>query len=231
MRLDPQTLPPVPRVRPVTEADSALPAAALGGDTIDAGSVAPRGRLRVAVPRACPAPPERAWSRRRRATFGVLERRLRRLRRLRRPGETDTDDADGARRHRLRRHRPAAARPARRHRARLVGRHRRCSSSPAPSTTVQGSTPPASSSGRRLAGAPAPPPAGAAIPIVSRHGVRPVRRRRAGERRATCRWPSTATPSTAWSTLEYRGSPDFGNLKDGVGVRLRPGQRRSRWPG
>jgi hypothetical protein len=25
-------------------------------------------------------------------------------------------------------------------------------------------------------------------------------------------------PSTAWSTLEYRGSPAFGNLKDGVGI-------------
>ena len=36
----------------------------------------------------------------------------------------------------------------------------------------------------------------------------------------TCRSPSTATPSTAWSTYEYRGSPAFGNLKDGVGLVL-----------
>ena len=27
-------------------------------------------------------------------------------------------------------------------------------------------------------------------------------------------------PATVWSTLEYRGSPAFGNLKDGVGVLL-----------
>ena len=25
-------------------------------------------------------------------------------------------------------------------------------------------------------------------------------------------------PSTAWTTLDYRGSADFGNLKHGVGV-------------
>jgi hypothetical protein len=31
-------------------------------------------------------------------------------------------------------------------------------------------------------------------------------------------------PSTTWSTLEYRGSPAFGNLKDGVGLLLDLGQ-------
>ena len=37
-------------------------------------------------------------------------------------------------------------------------------------------------------------------------------------------------PSTAWSTLEYRGSPDFGNLKDGVGLLLDLGDVAVRWP-
>jgi hypothetical protein len=34
-------------------------------------------------------------------------------------------------------------------------------------------------------------------------------------------------PSTAWSTLEYRGSPDFGNLKDGVGLLLDLGESQA----
>src|SRR3954469_23846981 len=52
VRLDPQTMPPVPAVRPVTRSDSALPPAALGGDTIDAGSVAPRAGAYAVSPTA-----------------------------------------------------------------------------------------------------------------------------------------------------------------------------------
>jgi eukaryotic-like serine/threonine-protein kinase len=33
-------------------------------------------------------------------------------------------------------------------------------------------------------------------------------------------------PGTAWSTLIYQGSPDFGNLKDGVGVVYDLGEER-----
>ena len=44
VRLDPHTLPPVPRVRPLTQADAPLSASALGGDTIDAGTVVAVGR-------------------------------------------------------------------------------------------------------------------------------------------------------------------------------------------
>jgi hypothetical protein len=41
MRVDPNTLPPVPPVRPVGSGDTVLSPAALGGDTVDARSVAP----------------------------------------------------------------------------------------------------------------------------------------------------------------------------------------------
>ena len=34
-------------------------------------------------------------------------------------------------------------------------------------------------------------------------------------------------PATAWSTLSYRGSPAFGNLKPGVGVLYDLGARSS----
>jgi hypothetical protein len=43
VRLDPHTLPPVPAVRPLTAGSTAVTAAALGGDTIDAGTVPPAG--------------------------------------------------------------------------------------------------------------------------------------------------------------------------------------------
>jgi|tagenome__1003787_1003787.scaffolds.fasta_scaffold20919489_2 hypothetical protein len=41
VRLDPEILPPVPAVRPLTAGSTAVSAAALGGDTIDASTVAP----------------------------------------------------------------------------------------------------------------------------------------------------------------------------------------------
>jgi hypothetical protein len=43
VRLNPQTLPPVPTVRPLTTGSAAIPSSALGGDTIDAGTVSPAG--------------------------------------------------------------------------------------------------------------------------------------------------------------------------------------------
>ena len=61
--MDPQTLPPVPQVRPVHQADTALPPAALGGDTIDAGSVAPRGGAYAVPPVAATRRrSERSWA-------------------------------------------------------------------------------------------------------------------------------------------------------------------------
>jgi eukaryotic-like serine/threonine-protein kinase len=221
VRLDPQTLPPVPRVRPVTRNDSALPSAALGGDTIDAGSVAPRGAYASPSP-ALPAPPERAWSDAD-STFGVLDDGYAAYGGPP-TGETDTDDVDGARRHKavvigL----PLLALLVVIALAWWVG-----------STlldvtgsvdTVDGSTPPASSSagGSQTPGSAA---AGAVIPIAAAEVFDPEGD---GEPENDSKVPLAydGDPSTAWSTLEYRGSPAFGNLKDGVGLRLDLGKSQS----
>ena len=91
-RMDPETMPPVPPVRPVGNGGP-IPPEALGGDTIDASTVAPRaGAYAGAVPAPVPAPARRAAGRpaalRRRLRLRLdLRRRLRRreLRALRRP--------------------------------------------------------------------------------------------------------------------------------------------------
>ena len=84
---------------------------------------------------------------------------------------------------------------------------------------VEGSTP----IGRRP-DAPGParahrPRPGRPIPIAGGDVFDPGGRRRAGEHDDV---PLTfdGDPATAWSTFTYRGSPAFGNLKDGVGVLL-----------
>src|SRR5215213_4989718 len=83
VRMDPETLPPVPGVRPVSQSDTALTSAALGGDTIDAGFVAPAAGAYAGTPAALPNSGPDTWS-------GVLE------------GDEPADtDEDGARRHRL----------------------------------------------------------------------------------------------------------------------------------
>lgn len=88
VRLDPQTLPPVPPVRPVT--DTVAPGA-LGGDTIAAGSVAPAAGAYSAPGHA--APPHRYDD----EPFGVLDDDA-----YEEPATGTTDlDEDGARRHRL----------------------------------------------------------------------------------------------------------------------------------
>jgi eukaryotic-like serine/threonine-protein kinase len=89
VRLDPQTLPPVPPVRPVTS--GGVPPAALGGDTIAAGSVAPAGGAYAGS--AVPTPPARYDD----EPFGVLDDDA-----YEEPATGTTDiDEDGARRHRL----------------------------------------------------------------------------------------------------------------------------------
>ena len=221
VRMDPQTLPPVPRVRPVTQNDSALPPAALGGDTIGAGSVAPRGAYASPSP-ALPAPPERAWSDAD-STFGVLDDGYAGYGGPP-TGETDTDDVDGARRHK----------------AAVIGLPLLAllvvialawwvGSTLLDVTgsvdTVDGSAPPARSS---AAGSQAPgsAAAGAAIPIAAAEVFDPEGD---GEPENDSKVPLAydGDSSTAWSTLEYRGSPDFGNLKDGVGLRLDLGTTQS----
>jgi hypothetical protein len=84
---------------------------------------------------------------------------------------------------------------------------------------VQGSTPSASvpASGSQAPGSAAA--AGAAIPIVTASVFDPLGD---GQPENDTKVPLAydGDPSTAWSTLEYRGSPNFGNLKDGVGLLL-----------
>jgi hypothetical protein len=217
VRLDPQTMPPVPAVRPVSPSGPGLPPAALGGDTIDAGSVAPRAGA-YAVP---PIPSgarhgatqEQPWADPE-GSFGVLpaDQEYREPR----TGETDIDE-DGARRHRL----VVIGLPVL---ALLVviGLAWWVGSTLLDVTgsmdTVQGSTPsastPAHSSGAAKGAA-----AGAPIAIKSAQVFDPLGD---GEPENDTKVPLAydGDPSTAWSTLEYRGSPNFGNLKDGVGLVL-----------
>nr|WP_208383192.1 protein kinase family protein [Modestobacter marinus] len=65
--------------------------------------------------------------------------------------------------------------------------------------------------------APAPPAAGAPLPITGATVFDPFGD---GEPENDGDVPLTfdGDPGTAWSTLNYRGTPDFGNLKPGVGV-------------
>ena len=120
VRLDPQTLPPVPgRAAGDAVRHRPLPPAALGGDTIDAGSVAPRaGAYAVAPDR----PPAARHARHGDAVLGGTRRALRRpagrrglrrLRRVRRPRHRRDRHRRGRRPAApARRHRPAAARAA-----------------------------------------------------------------------------------------------------------------------
>jgi hypothetical protein len=225
VRLDPHALPPVPGVRPVTQNDSALSSAALGGDTLDAGSVPPRGGAYAAASGGLPAAPqERAWSDRD-DSLDVLNEGYGRYGGPP-TGETDTeDDVDGARRHRF----VVVGLPLL---ALLVviGLAWWVGSTLLDVTgsvdTVQGSTP---SAGSSVSGSQAPSKAaaaGAAIPIVTAEVFDPLGD---GEPENNSKVPLAydGDPSTAWSTLEYRGSPDFGNLKDGVGLLLDLGQSQS----
>ena len=180
VRLDPQTLPPVPPVRPVGQAGTPLPPAALGGDTIDAARVAPpRRRLRRAPggPQPPPRRPGAVLVRSGRALRRA--RRRRRLRRLRRPADRRDrrDDEDGARRHRfvvigL----PLLALLVVIALAWWVG-NRTVLASPTPSTRSQGSTPVGERTGRTARPRPRRPPA-TAVPIVEGRGLRPAGRRR-----------------------------------------------------
>ena len=209
VRLDPQTLPPVPAVRPVGQSGGALPPAALGGDTIAAGSVAPHAGA-YAVPRHGAAE-ERSWAGTGENLLsddgygGGFDGPV--------TGETDIDE-DGARRHRLVViGLPLLALVV------VIGLAWWVGSTLLDVTNsvddVQGSTPSVSAPAK-ASGAPA---AGAAVPVVSGKVFDPLGD---GEPENDKDIPLTydGDPSTAWSTLEYRGSPTFGNLKDGVGVVL-----------
>jgi hypothetical protein len=80
---------------------------------------------------------------------------------------------------------------------------------------VPGSTPPAGSSSAQSSSAAAQP--GAPIAIVSADVFDPEGDGQP-ENDGDVPLSYDNDPSTSWSTLEYRGSPAFGNLKDGVGI-------------
>jgi hypothetical protein len=224
VRLDPHTMPPVPAVRPVTRSENALPPAALGGDTIDAGSVAPRAGA-YAVPPIAAAPPhapaeERSWTGTGENFLsdgygGGYEGPV--------TGETDIDE-DGARRHRLVViGLPLLALVV------VIGLAWWVGSTLLDVTgsvdSGQGSTPsvsaPAGTSGATGSAA-----AGASVPVTSAQVFDPLGDGQP-ENDKDVPLAYDGNPSTAWSTLEYRNSPAFGNLKDGVGIVLDLGSSRS----
>ena len=225
MRLDPHTLPPGPAGAAAHRRRARCRRPRLGGDTIAAG-IGRAGRRRLR--RADLRPPGRRRRPARRdvwtdrydddGTLGVLgdddgypdDPAT---------GETDIDE-DGARRHRF----VVIGLPllalARRGRPGLVARASRVLSVAGNVDDVEGSTPSASAPGRRLGqrGAPRPRPA-RPIAIAGADVFDPGGD---GEPENPDDVPLAfdGDPATAWSTLEYRGSPAFGNLKDGVGLLL-----------
>jgi eukaryotic-like serine/threonine-protein kinase len=221
VRLDRHTLPPVPGVRPLTESGAPLPPAALGGDTIDAGSVAPRAGG-YAVPPVAPSrrrgtTGEQAWADPD-DSFDVLADEG--YGGYGPPtGETDMDE-DGARRHRL----VVIGLPLL---ALLVviGLAWWVGSTLLDVTDsvdeVQGSTPSASGSADGTGGSGAA--AGSEIPIVTGAVFDPFGDGQP-ENDQDVQLAFDDDPATRWSTLEYRGSPAFGNLKDGVGLLLDLGE-------
>jgi hypothetical protein len=214
VRLDPHTLPPVPRVRPLTHGDAPLSASALGGDTIDAGTVAPSaGAYAGARPAGGPT---RSWdSDSRDGSFGVLEDGSL-------PDYDDgydelrpEDEEDGARRHRfvvigI----PLLALALVVVLAWWIGNALLSVSGDIDDPV--GSTPSASDS---AGGSAEQTPAGTSVPIVAADVFDPGGDGQP-ENDQDVPLAYDGDPATAWSTLEYRGSPAFGNLKDGVGLLL-----------
>jgi eukaryotic-like serine/threonine-protein kinase len=204
VRLDPQTLPPVPPVRPVT--GTGVAPGALGGDTIAAGSVAPAGAY--AGP-AHPAPPTRDDD----ESFGMLDDGYEEPA----TGTTDIDE-DGARRHRL----VVVGLPLL---ALLVVAAlawwfgKGVISVAGDVDETPGSTPSSSGAPAQSSDTSAPVEAGAAVTIAGGDVFDPQ-----GDgdpdHPEDVALAFDGDAATAWSTYEYRGSPAFGNLKDGVGLLL-----------
>ena len=207
VRLDPHTLPPVPPVRPLTQNSTPVTSAALGGDTIDAGAVVP----------AAGAYGARSWSEGDDdRPFGVLgDGSL--------PGYDDgyddvppEDEEDGARRHRLVViGLPLLALALVVALAWWIG-DALLSVSGSVDDTPEGSTPSASAPADGSAGG---APAGSPATITAADVFDPEGD---GEPENDQDVPLAydGDPATAWSTLTYRGSPAFGNLKPGVGLLL-----------
>ena len=216
VRLGPHTLPPVPQVRPVTRGAAPLTSSALGGDTIDAGTVAPSAGAYAGPTPAGPAPAgpprTRTWARNDDdEPFDVLDGPPR--------GYDDEpapeDEEDGARRHRL----VVIGVPLLA--LALVIALAWWIGNALLSVSVdddEGSTPPPAASAPADGSAPAAP-AGDPASIAGAEVFDPEGD---GEPENDQDVPLAydGDPATAWSTLTYRGSPAFGNLKPGVGLLL-----------
>jgi hypothetical protein len=222
IRMSPDTLPPVPAVRPVTQADAALSAGALGGDTIDAGTVAPRAGAYAASRGAAGGPPTPAdaWSEEEDEPFGVLADDA--ARGYDYDDDRLPDDEDGASRRRL----VVVGLPLLALILVIALAWWIGSALLSVSADVdgQGSTPTASAPAEDTAANQAP--AGEAIPVAGATVFDPFGD---GEPENDQDTPLTIDddPATAWSTLTYRGSPAFGNLKPGVGLLLDLGDAQS----
>ncbi|TFV62235.1 UNVERIFIED_ORG: hypothetical protein E4P37_17705 [Bacillus sp. AZ43] len=200
VRLDPQTLPPVPPVRPVT--DAPLAPGAVGGDTVAAGSVAPAAG---AYAGAYSAPRDDE-------PLGVLDEGYGYDEPF--TGENDIDE-DGAQRHKL----VVVGLPLL---ALLVvvalawWIGDKVLSVAGEVDQTPGSTPQASASADPTGAAVA---AGEPLSIASGDVYDP---QGDGDPDNDEDVPLAfdGDPATAWSTYEYRGSPAFGNLKDGLGIML-----------
>jgi hypothetical protein len=222
IRMSPDTLPPVPAVRPVTQADAALSAGALGGDTIDAGTVAPRAGAYAASRGAAGGPPTPAdaWSEEEDEPFGVLADDA--ARGYDYDDDRLPDDEDGASRRKLVVvGLPLLALVLVIALAWWIGS---ALLSVSADVDGQGSTPTASAPAEDTAANQAP--AGEAIPVAGATVFDPFGDGEAENDQDT---PLTIDddPATAWSTLTYRGSPAFGNLKPGVGLLLDLGDTQS----
>src|SRR4051795_9794417 len=198
IRLDPQTLPPVPPVRPVT--DHGATPGALGGDTVAVGSVAPIAGAFASSSHAS------APSRYDDDSFAVLEQD-----RYEDPLTGDNDlGGDDARRHRLVViGLPLLALLVVIALAWWIGD--KVLSVASDVEKVPGSTPSVSTPAQGSQGAAAP--AGQAVPITGAEVYDPLGDGEP-ENDSDVEKAYDGDPSTSWSTLEYRGSPAFGNLKD-----------------
>jgi hypothetical protein len=203
VRLDMNTLPPVPPVRPVTSTPPAP--GSLGGDTVAAASVAPAAG---AYAGSASAAPDRYDD----ESFGVLDDDY-----YEGPGtgENDLDD-DSAKRHRLLVvGLPLLALLIVVALAWWIGD--KVLSVAADVDEVPGSTPSVSAPAPETGSAAVQ--AGETVPIASGDVFDPQ-----GDgdpdNPGRVELAFDGDVSTAWSTYEYRGSPAFGNLKDGVGLLL-----------
>jgi hypothetical protein len=189
----------------------------VGGDTIAAGSVAPSTGAYAGAGSADPAATRYVWTDRDEdGALGVLGQDDHDYPADPATGDTDIDE-DGARRHRfvvigL----PLIALAVVVALAVWLGKS--VLSVAGNVDDVEGSTPTAGSPTTGTSES-APAPAGSAIPIAGGGVFDPGGD---GQPENTDEVPLAfdGDPATAWSTFTYRGSPAFGNLKDGVGLLL-----------